>query len=573
MKNIKKILFSLAIFLLWQVPVLARDNVTDWYIKDFKTEIVVNRDSSLNVTEKILADCGLALDKHGIFRIFPKEYKTKTGNFILPMELISITDKNGRKVKYSTIADASTITYKIGDPDINVQGENFYEIKYVVKNVILTGNKDFDELYWNILGNYWDLEIDNFSADIVFPVEINQHDTRIDTYAGALNSKDSGLLNVEWTTNNSLQIETQKTFSRREGITLSVTFPKNIITPYKLTFADQFGYPLFEIVLALLFPLLAFIACFYFWYKYGRDPHFKKTVVPEFEIPENLTPVEMGGIMKKGSLHNDSITATIIRLGFLGYLKIEKQETKILFVKVSDFKLIRTDKAVGADLYKTEEIILAELFKTGNDIALAELKNKFYKSIPRISKSILNDLSKRNLVGKAGAQYRTFMITAATLIFIIPGSFKEPLLIISGLATAFIMLFFAFFMDKLTIKGSQLNWRIKGFKLYMETAEKYRSQFQEKEGIIEKLLPYAILFNLTKEWLVAMKNIYGEEYFNNYCPVFMIGGFNASDFSNFSSTINELSSSITANVSASASGSAGGGGAGGGGGGGGGGGW
>jgi uncharacterized membrane protein YgcG len=573
MKNIKKILFSLAIFLLWQVPVLARDNVTDWYIKDFKTEIVVNRDSSLNVTEKILADCGLALDKHGIFRIFPKEYKTKTGNFILPMELISITDKNGRKVKYSTIADASTITYKIGDPDINVQGENFYEIKYVVKNVILTGNKDFDELYWNILGNYWDLEIDNFSADIVFPVEINQHDTRIDTYAGALNSKDSGLLNVEWTTNNSLQIETQKTFSRREGITLSVTFPKNIITPYKLTFADKFGYPLFEIVLALLFPLLAFIACFYFWYKYGRDPHFKKTVVPEFEIPENLTPVEMGGIMKKGSLHNDSITATIIRLGFLGYLKIEKQETKILFVKVSDFKLIRTDKAVGADLYKTEEIILAELFKTGNDIALAELKNKFYKSIPRISKSILNDLSKRNLVGKAGAQYRTFMITAATLIFIIPGSFKEPLLIISGLATAFIMLFFAFFMDKLTIKGSQLNWRIKGFKLYMETAEKYRSQFQEKEGIIEKLLPYAILFNLTKEWLVAMKNIYGEEYFNNYCPVFMIGGFNASDFSNFSSTINELSSSITANVSASASGSAGGGGAGGGGGGGGGGGW
>ena len=40
--------------------VFARENVTDWYIKNFETEIVVNKDSTLDITEWITADCGNA---------------------------------------------------------------------------------------------------------------------------------------------------------------------------------------------------------------------------------------------------------------------------------------------------------------------------------------------------------------------------------------------------------------------------------------------------------------------------------------------------------------------------------
>ena len=50
-------------------------------------------------------------------------------------------------------------------------------------------------------------------------------------------------------------------------------------------------------------------------------------------------------------------------------------------------------------------------------------------------------------------------------------------------------------------KGAELLWRIKGFKLYMETAEKYRQQFYEKENIFEKLLPYAMVFGMTEIWV------------------------------------------------------------------------
>lgn len=568
-----KILLTLLALLLWQTPVLARENVTDWYVKDLQTTITVNTDSSLSVTENILADCGNALNKHGIFRILPKNYKTKDGNFVLPIKLISIKDKSGHKIDYEVSENKDTITYKIGDADKTVTGENFYELKYVYQNAVRTGNKDFDELYWNILGGYWDLEIDKFTATINFPAGIKQDNTEVYYYAGTQGSKDRSLADYNWTSDNTLVFNSLRTIAKRESITVSAAFPKNIVMPYQLTFKDKYGLSLLELIFFILFPILIFIACFRLWKKYGQDPKFNKTITPEFEIPEKLTPVEMGGIMKKGNLHPNSITATLIRLGFLGYLKIEKIDTKVLFIGQSDFKLIRTDKTIGADLYEAEKIILNSLFERGPETTLTKLRMTFYKSIPEITDAVLNDLSKRDLVGKKGLIYRQIMLVAGSVVLFLPIAFQSIPSFVSGLLTGFIIIIFAFLMDKFTLKGAELNWRIKGFRLYMDTAEKYRSRFQEQEGTIEKFLPYAILFGMTKKWLNKMKDIYGEQYFANYHPAFLIGAFSLNNFDDFISNIESVSASMAASVSPAATGAGGGGGAGGGAGGGGGGGW
>jgi uncharacterized membrane protein len=128
-------------------------------------------------------------------------------------------------------------------------------------------------------------------------------------------------------------------------------------------------------------------------------------------------------------------------------------------------------------------------------------------------------------------------------------------------------------MPKRTLLGTETNWKIKGLRLYMETAEKARQQFYEKEHIFETLLPAAIVFGMTKEWVAKMKEIYGEEYFANYHPAWFVasdmGGF---DTESFSAHLTSLSTSIASNTG-TASGSGGSGSSGGGGGGGGGGGW
>ena len=71
--------------------------ITDWYIKNFDTEIILNKDSSAEIVEKITADCGNLPGKHGIFRIIPKKIKIKDGKEIkTPVKLIGITDFSGK---------------------------------------------------------------------------------------------------------------------------------------------------------------------------------------------------------------------------------------------------------------------------------------------------------------------------------------------------------------------------------------------------------------------------------------------------------------------------------------------
>ena len=223
----------------------ARDinSITDWYIKDFQTNIVANKDSSLLVTENITADCGNLPDKHGIFRVLPTQTNTDRGVFKTPIELVSITDFNNNPINYETTTDSfnHTITWKIGDPNITVTGVNYYRIAYRVKNAVRFANKNFDELYWNLLGDFWDIGTDNFSAKINFPSEITSQNATVDYYTGTLGSKDKSLATYSWDSNNVLSFNSVDNnqvpvFAPDEGLTVSVIFPKNIFTPYIPTF-------------------------------------------------------------------------------------------------------------------------------------------------------------------------------------------------------------------------------------------------------------------------------------------------------------------------------------------------
>jgi hypothetical protein len=46
---------------------------------------------------------------------------------------------------------------------------------------------------------------------------------------------------------------------------------------------------------------------------------------------------------------------------------------------------------------------------------------------------------------------------------------------------------------------------------HMKTAEKYHNNFMKRK-YFEKLLPYTIIFGLTKEWIKKMEQIYGSDY-------------------------------------------------------------
>ncbi len=228
----------------------ARDDVSDWYIKDFESEIIVHEDSSLTITEKILADCGYATEKHGIFRVLPLQLEKKgTEPVKTPIKLISVTDFNGRAYKYieSVNVDKHTISWQVGDPEVFVQGEQEYKIVYEMKNVIRFNSVDSDKLYLDLNGNYWDFEIDEFNAKIIFPESVTDDNSqaylsRYSFYDGTPRQRDEELSEFNWD-RNVLNITSRRTLQMKEGISALIIMPKKVFTPYKLTDADNSMYP------------------------------------------------------------------------------------------------------------------------------------------------------------------------------------------------------------------------------------------------------------------------------------------------------------------------------------------
>jgi len=570
---VKKVFLYLFFAILFILPVktFARTNVDYWYIKNFDSTINVNADSSIDITEDITADCGTA-QKHGIFRVLPTfQQETSSSRIDSPISLTSITDFNNNPIKYTTTNDRAnhTVTWKIGDPDVFVTGVNYYRIKYHVKNAVRHNSADFDELYWNLSGNYWDIPIDSFSAKVNFPNQITENNTKLNVYSGSIGDKNSFNISANFSGANQVSLSNNKTMDAGSGITLSATFPKNIIAPYVPTFWEKNGQ-----YFAILIPLFILWLCYTLWKKFGKDPKINPTIAPEFEIPEKLSPIDMGVIYTDGILKNNFMSASIINLAVKGYLKIKKIDKKGIFGS-EDYEF---SKSAGKDkISDSEKSLYSAIFGSGETVKLSDLKNQFYTNIPTITAA-----SKNYLVGK---KWLVRYSRTGQILMLIAGigslalsffSFSiNTTLGLSILVSAIILIIFSFLMKRCTPEEAELLKRIKGFKLYMTTAEKYRQKFNEKENIFETFLPYAIMFGITTEWIKKMRNIYGEKYFATYHPIWYIGGFGNFNIDNLSSEISQMSSSMAQTITStpSSSGSGGGGFSGGGGGGGGGGGW
>lgn len=598
-KKIK--LFILISGLLFIFPVLiaqARENVSDWYIQDFNTEIVVQADSSVIITERIVADCGQALGKHGIFRALPLRHQTVDGAWSTPVEVFSVTDFTGKNYRYQKTTDNQVLTLKIGDPQVTVRGVNNYLLNYQVKNAVSFSEETANgELYWNILGNFWELEIDNFSAKIIFPEGFKHQESEIFVYAGKLNASqtannlDNSLFALNWLSDNTLLINSQRIILPGEGITLSVIIPQGLVSPDELNWkpvSNNFfvGQNLLTKVdsssstkilsvftfINLLVVLIVAIFLFKLVRRYQLKFPRKKTIIPEFLIPDNLSPLEMAKIYSLNNLSPQAITASIVNLGVKGYLKMEIKPSVIKLFP-SSYKLIKTDKEMGDDLYSAEKTLLEELFKNRLEVGPQNLKNKFYLTIAKIDKEVSADLIKRELLSKKKKNLKTVLTISAILTLFAIGPIALTFLFLAVPIIGIMLGVAAWKINSRTESGAELDWRIKCFLYYLKTAEKYRSQFNEKEGIMEKYLPYAILFGLTKEWLKKMKDIYGEPYVNNYQSQFLLGATLANNINLFASSIESVSRQMSSHVAPSSSGSGGGGSSGGGSGGGGGGGW
>jgi uncharacterized membrane protein YgcG len=603
-------------------------------ILDFSSNIKVNQDASILVTEDITVYANGQTIKHGIYRDFPTTYKDNSGNnYVVGFEV--------KEVKVNDIPEAYTISslsngkrVKIGKANVLLNsGVYKYSITYQATRE-LGFFSDHDELYWNVTGNGWNYTIEKVSAVVILPDNINQQDIKTEAYTGVMGSKEKAY-NTSITQNVG-SFFTNRILSPYEGLTIVISWPKGFVTaPTESQLRD---YWLQDNKIIFLGPIGLLIVLLYYlfvWNRFGRDPK-KQTIIAQYEPPKDLSPSEIRYLLNR-RFDDKCMVADIIDLAVMGYIKIDK--------KISHYNLILTNKDYDTSILKDSHKKLLESLFEKKDVVdvgaynsvIVFTKANFLKLITdNYKKNYFTYNTKYFVVGiilsilimlfsaavdgiefvaiigfmsiwlsiwSFGVSFMIYgvfnlwisghkFMSIVNLIFSIPfvmGELFALYMVYSSSSTGFVItlvlliilnICFYFLLKQYTETGLRLVEEIKGFKLFLSVTEKERMNFhnppERTPELFEKYLPYALALGVENKWAEQFVNVFLDKDMMDSHPLWYSSSIYSSSFisgfsSGFSSSIS--SSTTSPGHSSGFSGGGGGGSSGGGGGGGGGGGW
>lgn len=467
-------------------PATALAQSADWQIDNFDSEIIVHEDASLSIKETITVN--FDAERHGIFREIPYTYEDEFGNRVKISLSVDQVWQDGEPATYTQSSLGGWTTIRIGDPDVLVSGLHVYEIDYQVERALLYF-ADHDELYWDVTGHDWEVPITSATAVVSLPD--GSMISATDCYTGdyGSTSQDCGVA----------LDGSVAAFASAGPMTVDVAFAKGVV--YEPSTVQKIGLFFADNWLAVL-PLILIIGVVMVWWKLGRDPKIG-TVVAAYEPPAGLWAV-YAGAMERGAVSKQDLVAMIVQLAVNGYLKIVESTTESAILKIDhqEITLVKLKEPTGLDA--AHEALFRAIFGVRSEVKMSELKSSLKQSdITLVRKEI-----KRWLIEQKYYQERSFWLQTGLFIlagvifflgFFLAYDFGAVTVTMFGLCAGLTVIF-AFYMPKRTLRGTQLLTEIKGFRLFMHTAERYRSAWQEKEKIFFDYLPYAIAFGDVKHW-------------------------------------------------------------------------
>jgi len=485
-------------------PVAAKS----WRIADFQDTITVEKDGNAIVDERIsLVFVG---EWHGIHRTIPIEYPGPNGtNYELFINIASITDGSGGKLKYESSTSGAYRDLKIYIPDA-VDTTRTVELVYRVRN----GTRffeDHDEFYWNVTGNDWPVPIDHAAATVRFPTAA-AGSLRAQAFTGVYGSTQRDATSK--VDGADAQFETSNPLPMRGGMTIDIYVPKGILKePGALTRLFWFigGNPI------VFLPLVTFAVMFTLWWYKGRDPDSGVSVAPMYEPPTGISPAEAGTLLDD-SIHPRDITSTIVDLAVRGFIKIEEVVDKGLVFSHRDYVFHLLKKREDwRGLAPHERVMLENIFVgDAPDTRLSSLKNRFYTTIPLVREDIMSALKQKGIYTLDPESANAFSLGAAVAI-LIPFAIAQflgwanffnsvPLLIVCALISAIIWWLFARVMTAKTVKGARTHVAVLGFQEFMNRVDADRLKVMPP-STFEKFLPYAMALGVEHHWAQAFAGI------------------------------------------------------------------
>jgi uncharacterized membrane protein YgcG len=296
-------------------------------IERFISEVDVQRNGDLIVTESIQVWAEGRQIKRGILRDFPTTYRRADGSRVEVGFEIQFVTRDGAYENYVTERMANGVRVRIGRADGNINtGSHLYVIKYRTTRQIGFFEK-YDELYWNATGTGWTFPIDMAEARIHLPENVSIMQSAI--YTGPQGGRGRDAVVVEQKPG-FIVFRTTKPLPVANGLTVAAGWPKGVVQeptqmqkieaalkddPALLTAGVGGG-------LVIGFYLLA-------WFLVGRDPR-KGKIIPLFGPPKGMSAAGVGFVHGMG-MDKRTFAAAIVGLGVNGRLKlVDRGETPVL---------------------------------------------------------------------------------------------------------------------------------------------------------------------------------------------------------------------------------------------------
>lgn len=597
-------------------------NNSEYYLNSYDINMVVNENNTLKITEKIGAYFNV--NKHGIFRKIPLKNTITRLDGTTSSNRTKISDINVNDT-YKAYNENGYKVIRVGDANYTVTGQKDYTISYLYNLGKDTG-KDYDELYFNLIGNEWDTSISNVTFTITMPKEFDE--SKLGFSSGKVGSIDSSKVTFS-VNDNVITGKLNGTLNSGEALTVRLELPEGYFvgasTNLDLMMVIAFVLPIF-------FVLIAFII----WIKFGKDNQVIETV--EFYPPGGFNSLEVG-YLYKGKADNQDVTSLLVYLANKGYIKISEFEEKSLFSNSKGFKITKLKDYDGNNY--NERLFLNGLFfgkssMYSNDNGIVEvtkndLYNTFYVTMNNILSNINSRQNNEKIFEKVASSKKIFLILMiiATyclitippfinsgylsnlivallfpsigftvlismvfgktqtiyvngkptysaivtklfgliwggmfggmpwLFIVLPVLLQDSIYLIIyliGLVCVILLLITIKYLPKRTPYGTEMLGKLRGFKNFLETAEKDKleAMVMQNPSYFYDILPYTYVLGVSDKWIKKFESISLQE------PTWYVSstGFNVHTFGNFmNSTMTSARTAMISSPSSSSGGS------------------
>ncbi len=555
--NMSLVFFSIVILF----PILNVKAYSGYEITKFDIDMIVNEDNSFEITETI--GVYFDLSKHGIYRTIPVKNEIIREDGSKSKNRAKITDINVNN-EYQILRENGNYKIQIGSIDRLVTGNQEYVIHYKY-NIGNDKEDDFDEIYYNLIGTNWDTTIEKVTFRITMPKNFDE--SKLGFSAGSYGG--IGTNNVSYEVNgNVITGSYNEIIYPGSALTMRLELPDGYFIKQKINILDNLLYYLLPIIFLVLTGLIWYkygrddqvIETVEFYPPEGLNSlevgFLYKGIATNQDVVSLLIYLANKGYIKINEYEEKGLFS-------------KTQSFKIIKVKDYDDNIeeerlflnglfANSSKNENGEEFVTKDDLYDRFYITMNKILNSvnsqEHKDKIYEKKPKFSfiiiifyiitlfiaiaipfteyedefisaflpliftgldifylATIITDTSLKKS-SKIGQGFMSIFFFIIIFMFIVQVLIEcpefIPVYIVNILCAFGIMLFYKL-LSKRNKYGTEVLGKIKGFKTFLETAEKDKLETMvvENPTYFYDILPYTYVLGVSDTWIKKFETI------------------------------------------------------------------